>query len=168
MPPRMFRNIGYVAIVAVATIGAMVYFSLTVLWPTIIGTIYTTDSMQIGWQSSVVGGGMLLGQTMAGFTISYVPKVKLQCIAASASALAFSASLTTISPDRWEATIALGILLVICEFQTTAHHCVLLCFPLILTFRSRWLHREHLFTGRHACLGATRHRPCNRRLGIHT
>lgn len=125
MPPRMFKNIGYVAIVAVATIGAMVYFSLTVLWPTIIGTIYTTDSMQIGWQSSVVGGGMLLGQTMAGFTISYVPRVKLQCIVAAASALAFSASLTTISPDRWAATIALGILLVICEFHTSVYRGVL-------------------------------------------
>lgn len=114
----MFRNVGFVAIIAVATIGAMVYFSLTVLWPTIIGTIYTTDSMQIGWQSSVVGGGMLLGQTVAGFTISYVPKVKWQCIAASAMALAFSTSMTTISPDRWAATIVLGILLVFCEFRT--------------------------------------------------
>ncbi|KAJ0121963.1 trichothecene efflux pump [Diaporthe amygdali] len=113
MPPRMFRNVGFVAIVAVATIGAMVYFSLTVLWPTIIGTLYTTDVMQIGWQSSVVGGGVLLGQTIAGFSISYVPKVKLQCIVASALTLAFSTSLTIISPDRWAATIALGILLLI-------------------------------------------------------
>lgn len=113
----MFRNIGFVAIIGVATIGSMLYFSLTVLWPTIIGTIYTTDSMQIGWQSSVVGGGMLLGQTVAGFTFSYVPRVKWQCIAAAAMALAFSTSMTTISPDRWAATIALGILLVFCEFQ---------------------------------------------------
>lgn len=125
----MFRNVGYAAIVAVATIGSMVYFSLTVLWPTIIGTIYTTDSMQIGWQSSVVGGGMLLGQTIAGFCISYVPKVKWQCIFASAMALAFSTSLTTISPDRWAATIALGILLVICEFQTAINHHILLYLP---------------------------------------
>lgn len=129
MPPRMFRNIGYVAIVATATIGSMVYFSLTVLWPTIIGTIYTSDSMQIGWQSSVVGGGMLLGQTIAGFSISYVPRVKLQCIAASVMALSFLASLTTISPDRWAATIALGTLLVLCEFQTASNQRALLYAP---------------------------------------
>jgi len=49
IPPRLFRNIGYVAIVACATIGAMVYYSMTVLWPTIIGTVYSTDVMTIGW-----------------------------------------------------------------------------------------------------------------------
>lgn len=122
MPPRMFRNVGFVGIVAVGTIGAMVYFSLTVLWPQIIGTIYTDDSMQIGWQSSVVGGGMLLGQTMGGFCLSYVPRVKRQCVIAAALALCFSTSLTTISPDRWAATIALGILLVVCEFQNWTYH----------------------------------------------
>ena len=26
-------------------------FSLTILWPTIIGTVYTTDVIKIGWQS---------------------------------------------------------------------------------------------------------------------
>ena len=68
MPLRLFRNVGYVAIVMVATIAAMVYYryginsdlllcyahrfhSLTVLWPTIIGTVYTTDVIKIGWQS---------------------------------------------------------------------------------------------------------------------
>lgn len=118
MPPRMFKNVGYVAIIAIAVVGAMVYFSLTVLWPTIIGTLYTTDSMQIGWQSSVVGGGVLLGQTIGGLCISYVPKVKHQVIIASAIALATATSLTTISPDRWSATIALGILLLTCELHT--------------------------------------------------
>ncbi|PNH38164.1 hypothetical protein VD0004_g8640 [Verticillium dahliae] len=108
MPPRMFKNIGFDAIVVVATIGSMVYYSLTVLWPVIIGTMYTTDSMKIGWQSSVVGGGVLLGQTIAGFCISYVPKVKYQCIIAATISLAFMTSMVVISPDRWAVTIATG------------------------------------------------------------
>ncbi|KAL2758430.1 hypothetical protein ACRALDRAFT_2133342 [Sodiomyces alcalophilus JCM 7366] len=108
MPPRMFRNIGFSAIVTIATIGSMVYYSLTVLWPVIIGSIYTTDSMEIGWQSAVVGGGMLLGQSIAGFCISFVPKVKYQTIIASSISLAFMTSMITISEDRWAATIAMG------------------------------------------------------------
>ncbi|CRK15078.1 hypothetical protein BN1723_010508 [Verticillium longisporum] len=108
MPPRMFKNIGFDAIVVVATIGSMVYYSLTVLWPVIIGTMYTTDSMKIGWQSSVVGGGVLLGQTIAGFCISYVPKIKYQCIIAATISLAFMTSMVAISPDRWAVTIATG------------------------------------------------------------
>ena len=59
IPPRIFKNVGYLALVMCACIGAMVYYSMTVLWPTIIRTVYTTDVMAIGWQSSVVGGGVL-------------------------------------------------------------------------------------------------------------
>ena len=104
----MFKNIGFVAIVAVAVVGAMVYYSLTVLWPTIISSVYETDVKKVGWQCSVVGGGILLGQTIAGFFISYVPKVKYQCIIASAISFACMTAMTTISEDRWAATIALG------------------------------------------------------------
>ncbi|KAF7561242.1 hypothetical protein G7046_g2904 [Stylonectria norvegica] len=114
MPPRMFKNIGFVAIIGIATVGAMVYYSLTILWPTIIGSIYTTDSNSIGWQSSVVGGGILLGQLIAGFCISYVPKVKWQCIIASILSLTFMTSMISISEERWAATIALGTL--VCVF----------------------------------------------------
>lgn len=117
MPPRMFKNIEFVAVITIATIGSMVYYSLTVLWPVLIGSLYTTDSMQIGWDSSVVGGGMLLGQAIAGFFISYVPKVKWQCIIASSISLAFMTSMTTISPDRWAATIAIGT--VVCTGEPT-------------------------------------------------
>lgn len=104
----MFKNIGFVAIVAVAVVGAMVYYSLTILWPTIISTVYTSNVKEVGWQCSVVGGGILLGQTIAGFTISYVPKVKWQCVIAAAISFACMTALTTISADRWSATIALG------------------------------------------------------------
>ncbi|CAG9947642.1 unnamed protein product [Clonostachys rosea f. rosea IK726] len=110
MPPRMFRNIGFVAVIATATIASMVYYSMTVLWPTIIQTVYTTDVKAIGWQSSVVGGGVLLGQTMAGFALSYVPKVKIQCIIAAALVMTFVTSLTSLSEERWAATIAFGVL----------------------------------------------------------
>ncbi|KAJ2906561.1 trichothecene efflux pump [Zalerion maritima] len=110
MPPRLFRNIGFVAIVLVATIGSMIYYSLTVLWPTIIGSIYTTDSTEIGWQSSVVGGGVLLGQAAAGVCLSYVPKVKIQTITASLIAAAFITSMISLSPDRHDATLAIGVI----------------------------------------------------------
>lgn len=106
----MFKNVGFDAIIAIATIASMAYYSLTVLWPTVIQTIYTTDSMKIGWQSSVIGGGVLLGQTMAGLGISYVPKVKIQCIVAAAMVLTFVTALTSLSVDRWAATISFGVI----------------------------------------------------------
>jgi len=109
MPPRMFRNVGFVAIIAIATIASMVYYSMTVLWPTIIGSVFGRSSMEIGWDSSVVGGGVLLGQVFAGFAISYVPKVKIQCIIAAALILAFFTALTSLDPDHRGMAIAFGI-----------------------------------------------------------
>lgn len=109
MPLRIFKNRGYSAIVICATVGAMVYYSLTILWPSIIGT-YTTDSAKIGIQSAVVGGGILLGQVFGGFGLSYVPKVKWQAIITSVLGAAFVASLASIGADTHSATIALGIL----------------------------------------------------------
>ena len=110
MPPRLFKKIGYVAIVIVASVGAMVYYSLTILWPTIIGTVYTTDVVKIGLQSSVVGGGILLGQCFGGFALSYIPKVKWQLVICSTIGGAFVAALSSVSPDHHAMTIAFGVL----------------------------------------------------------
>lgn len=88
----------------------MSYYSLTILWPLIISTLYTTDIMEIGWQSSVVGGGVLLGQVLGGFGISYIPKVKLQTIIASVLVMAFLTPLAAITPDTHSMTIAFGVL----------------------------------------------------------
>ncbi|KAL4812506.1 fungal trichothecene efflux pump [Aspergillus spinulosporus] len=110
MPPRLFKNIGFVAIVADAAVGAMVYYAFTVLWPQLIESIYTTDSIQIGLQSSVVGGGVLLGQILGGMALGFVPGVKYQCIIASCLAMAFITPLSALGPDTWSMTIALGTL----------------------------------------------------------
>ncbi|KAI8627941.1 trichothecene efflux pump [Xylariaceae sp. FL1651] len=110
MPPRLFKGPGFAAVVLIAAIGASVYYSFTVLWPTIIGSLYTTDDIKIGLQSSVVGGAVLLGQSIGGLSISFVPKTKWQAVGSSLIAFAFTTSLYTISPDHWATTIALAIL----------------------------------------------------------
>lgn len=94
----------------VACIAAMVYYALTILWPTILGTVYTTDVRKIGWASSVVGGGILLGQTFGGFAISYLPKVKWQLIALSTMGTAFLAAEASLTVDGYARFIALGVL----------------------------------------------------------
>ncbi|KAL5119952.1 hypothetical protein ACEQ8H_002050 [Pleosporales sp. CAS-2024a] len=110
MPPRLFTDVGYVAIVVAACIGAMVYYSMTVVWPTLIGTIYTTDVIKIGWQSSVVGGGVLLGQLVGGLAITYLPKVKIQCIVLAVCTTAFVGSLAALRADTHTFVIVMGTL----------------------------------------------------------
>lgn len=110
MPPRLFKNVGFSAIVAIACVGVSVYYSFTVLWPTIIGSLYTTDSLQIGLQSAVVGGGVLLGQVLGGLAIAYVPLVKMQTIVAGCLGLAFITPLVTLTEHTHARTLALGVL----------------------------------------------------------
>lgn len=108
MPPRLFRNVGFVAIVLIAVVGAMVYYSFTVFWPTLIQTLYTSSTTEVGLQSSVVGGGILAGQVLGGLFISFVPKVKIQAVTASLLSFAFITSLVSLDSSRWAATIGLG------------------------------------------------------------
>lgn len=113
MPPRIFRSVEYVAVVMIATLSSMIYFSMTVLWPTLIENVFGASILAVGWQSSVVGGGVLLGQCISGLSISYVPRVKLQTIVSSVCAASFIASLAgVIGPGEQSShtgVIVLGI-----------------------------------------------------------
>jgi hypothetical protein len=93
-----------------STVVGVVYFSMTVIWATLLETVYTTDVMEHGWQSSVVGGGTLLGQALAGFGIFYLPKVKWQAIITSVGGAAFFASLASINANGHAQLIVLSIL----------------------------------------------------------
>lgn len=88
----------------------MVYYSMTVVWPTLITTVYTSDSIQVGWDSSVVGGGVLLGQLFGGFAISYLPRVKLQCITCAVLGTAFVGAIAALQPGDKGFVIAMGTL----------------------------------------------------------
>ena len=51
IPMRLFKNIQYDANVACASFGAVVYYANTVIWPTMIGALFTTDIKETGWLS---------------------------------------------------------------------------------------------------------------------
>ncbi|KAF4418628.1 trichothecene efflux pump [Fusarium acutatum] len=57
------------------------------------------DSIKVGWQSCVIGGGVVLGQAMSGLAIAYVLRLKIQCICVAALVMTFVTSMCSISPD---------------------------------------------------------------------
>jgi hypothetical protein len=48
---RFFLNIKWVAIVVCATVGAMVFYSMNVMWPNLVTILYTTNLQEAGWLS---------------------------------------------------------------------------------------------------------------------
>ncbi|KAK6366829.1 hypothetical protein LTS17_010380 [Exophiala oligosperma] len=103
MPPRIFKNTGFSAVVVTSTVGGMVYYSMSVLWPTILAGVYTTDTMDIGWKSSVQGGGTILGQVIGAVAIG-----------TSAGAAAFFAALASMNTGNEAQIIVMGILASAC------------------------------------------------------
>lgn len=95
IPMSLFKNVKYDAIVACASIGAMVYYSMTVLWPTLIGALFTTDVTETGWLSCAVGGGLLLGQISGGLGIRFIPRMKIQMTVAAVTMVTFVAALAS-------------------------------------------------------------------------
>ena len=89
MPMRLFKNVRYVAIVACASIGAMIYYAGTVIWPTIVGALFTTSVSEVGWMSCAVGGGLLAGQISGGIGLRYLPRMKWQMTAAAVLMISF-------------------------------------------------------------------------------
>jgi hypothetical protein len=51
IPMRLFKNIEYDANVACASFGAVVYYANTVIWPNMIGALFTSDIKETGWLS---------------------------------------------------------------------------------------------------------------------
>jgi hypothetical protein len=113
MPTRMFKNIEYVAVVIVAMVGAMVYYSMTILWPSILGAVYGQDVVQVGIASSLVGGGVLLGQVCGGMSLSYLPKVKWQAVIMSVIGASCIAALASMSATNYARSVVLGLIGVI-------------------------------------------------------
>lgn len=97
IPMSLFRNGKYNAIVACASIAAMVYYSMTVVWPTLIGALFTTDVGETGWLSCAVGGGLLLGQISGGIGIRYLPRMKIQMTVAAVIMVTFVAAMASVN-----------------------------------------------------------------------
>lgn len=51
IPMRLFKNIQYDAMVACASLAAIVYYANSIIWPTMVGALFTNDIAEIGWLS---------------------------------------------------------------------------------------------------------------------
>ncbi|ORY16299.1 fungal trichothecene efflux pump [Clohesyomyces aquaticus] len=71
VPMRLFINGGFMALVGVASVASMFYYSLTVIWPQMITSLYSSDQIMIGLMSGVLGGSIAFGQVVGGFTIRF-------------------------------------------------------------------------------------------------
>ncbi|KAF3037135.1 hypothetical protein E8E12_008141 [Didymella heteroderae] len=92
IPMRLFRSIRYNANVVCASLGGVVYYANSIVWPSMIGSLFTSDVSKTGWLSCAVGGGLLLGQILGGAGVRCLPRMKFQMIVAGVVATTFTAA----------------------------------------------------------------------------
>ncbi|KAI4913617.1 hypothetical protein J4E90_005336 [Alternaria incomplexa] len=107
IPLRLFRNIEYDANVACASLAAIVYYANSIIWPTMVSSLFTTDITKIGWLSCAVGGGLLLGQILGGAGVRYLPRMKIQMTVAAVITTAFVAAVAASDETTEQRTTAL-------------------------------------------------------------
>ncbi|GKZ37917.1 hypothetical protein AbraIFM66950_009749 [Aspergillus brasiliensis] len=106
LPMSLLRNRGYVGAVCSALVGNMVYFSMSLLWPTAITALYTTDTIKTGWLSISTGAGVIVGEVAAGILMKPVGYTKYQLILTTLLITAFSGALASINQHRQSYGIA--------------------------------------------------------------
>jgi len=126
IPMRLFKNIPYDANVACASLAAIVYYANSIIWPTMVSSLFTTDVTEIGWLSCAVGGksqhrtlhrhvltligGLLLGQILGGTGVRFLPRMKIQMTVAAVLTTAFVAAVAASKPNTRNQTTALLLL----------------------------------------------------------
>lgn len=93
LPVKILKNGGYLAIVAVACIGQMVYFALAIIWPQQIQYSYTTNNISIGWMSLTSGLSLITAEVVFGALMKVIGNTRLQLIFASCGLFAFLAAI---------------------------------------------------------------------------
>ncbi|KAK5717217.1 hypothetical protein LTR15_009106 [Elasticomyces elasticus] len=61
VPMRLFRSRGYCVLTLISGIGGMLYYSLNVIYPTMVGALFTDDIVKAGLLTCVIGGGVAAG-----------------------------------------------------------------------------------------------------------
>ncbi|OAL44211.1 TRI12-domain-containing protein [Pyrenochaeta sp. DS3sAY3a] len=89
VPMHLFKSWDFNVIVIMTSVGGMLYYSLNVIFPAMVGALFTTDVVYGGLLSSAVGGGTCLGQFLGCLIATPGGHIRHKMIFVSAMMMAF-------------------------------------------------------------------------------
>ncbi|CAK7218227.1 hypothetical protein SEUCBS140593_003475 [Sporothrix eucalyptigena] len=110
VPVKILKNRNYLALLFSTSVATMIYNSMNVLWPKLVQTLFTTDTMLIGWYSIALGGSVAFGQIVSGIMVRPFGrplKLHWQIRLGCAGMCAFMAAMAAITVNRGALAIAL-------------------------------------------------------------
>jgi len=126
LPMHLFKSRGFAAIIAAASVGSCVYYSMIILWPSQIASLFGGTPMHQALLAAMVGTGTELGQFMAGPLLHYIPHQRALLFFICCLLTAMAGAMISVGPG----TVSLG-----CGLMFTACWCVgvLECIAVVLT-----------------------------------
>lgn len=98
---HLFKSARWTAAVVLLGLGAGVYYAFAIILPIQAAVLYNHGSLiQVGFYSSIVGLGIILGQFTGGIVAEPIGKTKFQCMAVFTLGGAFLGACSCITPDN--------------------------------------------------------------------
>jgi len=66
IPPTLMKNRQVVLIIGVACVGGMIFYGMSIVWPAMVATLFTSDLIHQGWLTMSCTAGAALGNIVAG------------------------------------------------------------------------------------------------------
>ncbi|KAI9723273.1 MAG: hypothetical protein M1812_001155 [Candelaria pacifica] len=89
VPMRLFLIPGFAATAVLLGLGASIYYAFSIVWPQMVATVYTEDTIYGGLLDSIIGCGITLGIVTGGVTARAIGKTKIQVMVAITLGLIF-------------------------------------------------------------------------------
>ncbi|KXJ88998.1 fungal trichothecene efflux pump [Microdochium bolleyi] len=116
VPMNLFGNYSWNASVILTGLGASSYYAFAIVWPAMVGVLYSDGGPMAGpWLSSFVGLFVTLGQIAGGFLGKKIGYLKWQAVATMSLGAIFFGSVATSTPDtkiQASSLVAVGIFFV--------------------------------------------------------
>ena len=114
IPLYLMKNLQSMLMIVIACVGGMIYYSMGILWPQIVGKLFTSDIVYQGWLSMATTAGAGLGNIVAGFTFAAIGKLRWQFFVASICMTAFFGAMASTTQHTKGRSVALAVL---CAFS---------------------------------------------------
>lgn len=120
VPMNLFGNYSWNASVILTGLGASSYYAFAIVWPAMVGVLYTNGTgsdaiMSSAWLSCFVGLFVTFGQIAGGFLGKRIGRLKWQAVTTMTLGAVFFGSVATCGPDtrvRAASLVATGIFFV--------------------------------------------------------
>lgn len=110
VPVQTLKNKDFVSLCVTGSVATMVYYSMNVLWPRMVSSLFTTDILKVGWYSAALGGSVAVGQISAGITLrpfGRALKAHWQMRVAAMGMAAFVAAMASVGVSQHSLAITL-------------------------------------------------------------